>query len=309
MKPLTQARLGGTWATLLLPINQDESIDFVRLADELDQLLGTGVQGIYTNGTAAEFYSQTEAEFDAIHQLLAERCEKAGMAFQIGANHTSAQVSLTRLHRAIQLKPGAIQVVLPDWYPLTDDEAIAFLGRMAEIARPVGLVLYNPPHAKRVLGPESYGKICRAVPELLGIKVAPADKAWFDAVHQQAPRLAIFVPGHHLATGSQWGAAGSYSNVACLQPAGAARWYDLIKNDLPAALALESRIQAFLQRHVVPLQVCNAAKDKFMAAIGGWANAGTRLRWPYKFVPESEVKRAQPLARQSLPELFEPADH
>jgi dihydrodipicolinate synthase/N-acetylneuraminate lyase len=226
------------------------------------------------------------------------------MPFQVGANHMSAQVSLERLNRTTQLKPSAFQIVLSDWYPLSDDETITFLSRMSEAAGSIPLVLYNPPHAKRVLGPEIYGRICRAIPRLIGIKVAPPNKEWFDAVQQQAPHLAIFVPGHHLATQHQWGAVGSYSNVACLRPAGAVRWYDLIKSDPASGIALERRIQAFLHSHIIPLDYCNAAKDKLMGAIGGWAEVGTRLRWPYRFVPEPEAKRLQPLARESLPELF-----
>jgi 4-hydroxy-tetrahydrodipicolinate synthase len=305
MKPLTHSELRGTWATLLLPINQDESIDFIRLDEQIQALLRAGIQGIYTNGTAAEFYSQTEAEFDRIHHLLAERCEKAGKPFQIGANHMSAQVCLERLKRTTQMKPSGFQIVLPDWYPLSDEETLVFLRRIAEAASPIPLVLYNPPHAKRVVGPETYGRICREIPQLIGIKVAPPNKEWFERVQAQAPHLAIFVPGHHLATGYQWGAAGSYSNVACLQPAGAARWYELMKTDHPSALALERRILEFLQRHIIPADYCNAAKDKFMAAIGSWADVGTRLRWPYRFVPELQAKQLRAVAREFLPELFD----
>jgi len=304
MKPLSHSKLRGTWGTLLLPINEDDSIDFSRLTDQIDVLLGSGVQGIYSNGTAGEFYSQTEEEFDRIHTLLAERCEKAGMPFQIGANHTSAQTALARVKRTAHLKPGAFQIILPDWYPLNDDEAITFLARTAEAAGEISLVLYNPPHAKRVIGPELYGKLCKAIPQLIGIKVAPPSKEWFDNVHQQAPNLAIFVPGHNLATGFKWGAAGSYSNVACLHPAGASRWNNQMKSDISEALALETRILHFLKQHIIPANYCNAAKDKWMAAIGNWTDLGTRLRWPYQFVPESEAKRLQPLAREALPELF-----
>lgn len=106
MNPLTSQEIKGTGATLLLPINRDESIDYARLADEINVLLKSGVDGIYSNGTAGEFYAQTEQEFDEVSRLLAEKCEKAGMPFQIGASHTSAQVSLSRLQRASQLKPG-----------------------------------------------------------------------------------------------------------------------------------------------------------------------------------------------------------
>ena len=79
----------------------------------------------------------------------------------------------------------------------------------------------------------------------------------------------------------------------------------MIKSDLASGIALERRIQQFLQRHIIPADYCNAAKDKFMAAIGNWTDVGTRLRWPYRFVPETEAKRLQPIARQALPELFE----
>src|SRR5690606_11645562 len=106
MKPLTSQELKGSWATLLLPINEDESIDFSRLSDELNALLDAHVSGIYSNGTAGEFFTQTEAEFDRINELLAERCESRNMPFQIGASHMSAQTSLERVKRAAQLKPG-----------------------------------------------------------------------------------------------------------------------------------------------------------------------------------------------------------
>ena len=92
MQPLTSQQISGTWATTLLPINADESIDFGRLTRDLDYLLTTGVDGIYTNGTAGEFYAQTEDEFDRISALVAEKCESAGLPFQIGAGYISAQI-------------------------------------------------------------------------------------------------------------------------------------------------------------------------------------------------------------------------
>src|SRR5947199_9511096 len=84
MKPLASHEIRGTWAAVLLPIDTGERIDLHRLAEELDCLLASVVDGVYTNGTAGEFYAQTEDEFDTIHTLVAEKCERAGMPFQIG---------------------------------------------------------------------------------------------------------------------------------------------------------------------------------------------------------------------------------
>src|SRR5262245_52806358 len=142
-----QMLLKGTWATVLLPIAADESIDYARLRDDLEYLVASGIDGIYTNGTAAEFFAQHEQEFACISRMVAEACGRHQLPFQIGASHPCAQTSLERLRRAAEFRPTAIQVILPDWVPPHLQEARAFLERMAEAAHPVPLVLYNPPSA------------------------------------------------------------------------------------------------------------------------------------------------------------------
>ncbi|HUT25688.1 MAG TPA: dihydrodipicolinate synthase family protein [Sumerlaeia bacterium] len=308
MKPLRSDEIRGNWATALLPIAENDDIDYGRLAEEIDVLIGMGVDGIYSNGTAGEFHNQTEEEFDRVNALLAERCNAAGTPFQIGVSHMSPRLSLERLRRAVALEPGAVQVILPDWLPVKDAEAIAFLNRMGEEARPIGLVLYNPPHAKRALAPEEIGRLAEAAPALVGVKVADGDAAWYRAMARHAGRLSLFVPGHRLATGFALGAHGSYSNMACLHPGAAQRWFERIKSDYEAALELEGRIRQFMDGCIIPLAAqqgfSDPALDKLLAAIGGWANIGTRLRWPYRSVPETEVSRLRPIAERALPEFF-----
>jgi len=308
MKPLTGREIRGTWATLLIPINDDESINYAKLSDEIDYLIAAEVDGIYSNGTAGEFYAQGEDEFDRISQLLAEKCERAGMAFQIGASFMSAQIALDRARRAAELKPGAIQVILPDWSPVTLAEATAFLQRVAEAVALAPLVLYNPPHAKRVLQPRELASLCEAVPPLAGVKVAGGDEDWYAAMGPLLPRLSVFVPGHLLASGFAQGAHGAYSNVACLQPRGAQRWNELMKTNLAAALDIEGRIRKFMNDHLLPFRekygASNQALDKLLAAVGNWAPVGTRLRWPYRGVDETEAAALRPVARRMIPELF-----
>lgn len=309
MIPLQSHQIRGNWATLLLPVDADDSISLSRLGDEIDQLIAMKVDGIYSNGTAGEFYNQTENEFDAVNSLLAGKCNRAGMPFQVGCSHMSPQLSLERLKRSLAWQPSAIQVILPDWFPPSMEEVIVFLRKMEEAAVGTPLVLYNPPHAKKRLTPADFKTIREAGIHLAGCKVPGGDAAWYRDMLGQNPELSVFIPGHHLATGVKAGAHGAYSNVACLHPAVAQQWYDSMHTAMDAALELETRIQRFMTEHIVPYITqqgySNQAVDKLLAAVGGWADVGTRLRWPYRWIAEEEVSGVREAAKRLVPEFFE----
>ncbi|SCW67187.1 Dihydrodipicolinate synthase/N-acetylneuraminate lyase [Rhizobium mongolense subsp. loessense] len=301
--------IGGNWASLLLPIETDDSINFDKLGEEIDILIAAGVDGIYSNGTAGEFHNQTEAEFDRIQSMLAERCTKAGMPFVIGACQPDAMIQLDRIRRAASFRPLAIQVILPDWWPVSDLEAADFLARASKVATGIALILYNPPHAKRVLTPRELANICIPCPAIVGIKLSDGGADWYGEARKHLQEFSLFVPGHHLATGMSKGvAAGAFSNVACLSPRGAQRWTDLIETNLEAALDTERRICRFMDEHIVPFRqkagYSNAALDKLLSAIGNWGPVGTRLRWPYRAIDETEATRLRKIAREELGELF-----
>jgi dihydrodipicolinate synthase/N-acetylneuraminate lyase len=308
MNPLKSHEIFGNWATLLLPIDQDDQIDYKLLEQEIDTLISMGVNGIYSNGTAGEFYNQTEKEFEAVSSILADKCNAAGMPFQLGCNHTSPVGTLARLCKAIALKPGAVQVILPDWFPPVMDEIIDFLRRIIEVAGPIGIILYNPPHAKKKLVPEDFDRLRQAGIQLTGCKLPGGNEDWYRDMKKYAPELSLFIPGHQLATGISLGAHGAYSNVACLHPGAAQHWYCLMKNNMPAALEMQVRIQQFMIDWIVPLirdrQYSNQAADKFMAAVGGWMNIEPRLRWPYRWINEAEVKQTRQIAKIILPEFI-----
>jgi len=109
----------------------------------------------------------------------------------------SGQASLRRIRVAAACDPAAIKVILPDWCPLSDDEVLATIDRMAREAGGVPLVLYNPPHAKTRLTPAQFGRLAAEFPPLIGVKVAGGDAAWYAQMRDLAGDLAIFVAGHH----------------------------------------------------------------------------------------------------------------
>ena len=310
MEPLKAHEIYGNWATLLLPLNADDSINYKQLEHQIDVLIACRVNGIYSNGTAGEFYNQTEEEFDRISELLAEKCNAANRPFQIGCSHMSPQICMERLKRILPLRPSAVQIILPDWFVPTMAEIIDYLKVMAEAAGSIGLVLYNPPHAKKKLSPDEFYQIKEAGISLVGCKVPGGDEKWYADMKSLVPDLSLFVPGHYLATGIRLGANGAYSNVACLNPLTAQKWYEMMHSDLHKALELESRIQLFMNQYIVPYITVkgysNQAVDKFLAAVGGWSEVGTRLRWPYHWINEEEVPKVREACQEILPEFFTP---
>lgn len=308
MEPLRQVDLHGDWATLLLPITKQNTIDFGLLKEEVAVLIEAGVNGIYSNGTAGEFYNQTEDEFDQVQSVLAEMCEASGVPFQIGCSHMSPQIALERLRRAKVWRPSAIQVILPDWWAPSDEEMLTFLAEICSEAAPIGIVLYNPPHAKRKLTPDDFRMIAAAGIPLLGCKVAGGDKQWYAEMREKMEHLSVFVPGHFMASGIRDGAKGAYSNVSCLNPKATHQWYEMIKSDMEAALELEQRICHFMDSCIKPYlghaAYSNQAADKFMAAVGGWCAIDSRLRWPYRQIPMDDVARVREKAKALIPEFF-----
>jgi 4-hydroxy-tetrahydrodipicolinate synthase len=310
MKSLLYQEIFGNWATLLLATDSRGDIDYAKLGDEIDVLIAARSNGIYSNGTAGEFYAQSEDEFDRISEMLAYRCEQAGMPFQIGVSHMSPQISLERLKRIRHFNPGAVQVILPDWFPVTIEESIVFLRKMEEEAQGISLILYNPPHAKKQLLPEEWAVLKKNIPSLQGLKVFDqnAGPEWYRQVNENKAGLSIFVPGHRLATGIKMGAHGAYSNMACLNPFAAQKWFDMILTDPEAAMELEVRINRFMSGLIAPfiskLQYPNHACDRFMALLGGWADVGDTLRWPYRSIPRNLADEIRPKAMAIIPEFF-----
>lgn len=298
----------GIWGAALLPVTAAGAVDFGALAEELAILCACGLAGVYSNGTAAEFHNQTEAEFDRFSQLLAEAAGKAGKPFQIGVSNSNPRLARERLQRIGALRPWAVQITLPDWWPPAEAERRRFVEGMAEAAQGIPLILYNPGHAKARLTLEEIAALCAAVPTLAGVKVGGGDDDWYGRRRALLPGLSVFVAGHTVAFGRPRGADGAYSNVACLSPEGALRYWQMIETAPEAARDLEARFGAFLAAHMMPLAragLSDAALDKAMAAAGGWGPVGPRLLWPYSGASAEDVAVIARSARASMPELFE----
>lgn len=307
--PLASAgAIRGVWATVLLDVLPSGEIRYEAIWHQVAAFARAGVDGVYCNGTATEFHCQTQEQFRSIAEATVTAARAAGLPVQVGASHPLAQGGLERLRITSGLSPDAIQVTLPDWTPIDLPTVIRFLTACADAAAGIPLVLYNPPHAKTVLSPDDLHAVAAEVPSLIGLKCAGGDAAWYAAMAPVLARLSVFIPGHHYASGLMQGAHGSYSNMACLNPAGAVRWARQVTEDPDAARGVERRIASFMEEAIHPLLTAGFpgyACDKAMAAAGGWAGLSPRLLWPHEGVTDAAVERIADAASRHLPEFVQ----
>lgn len=305
MTPLAANEINGVWATLLVRV-VDGKPTLDGLGQQIEALAAAGVDGVYTHGTAAEFHGQTEAMFRQFCEVAAEHAEMHQLPFQIGAAHPFAFDALARVQFARTLEPSAIQVILPDWAPVDLVAAGRFLDGCIEAADGIGLVLYNPPHAKRVLSPSELTSLLGGRDGIVGLKCAGGDADWYARMQPLLDQISVFIPGHFMASGMARGARGSYSNICCLNPRATVAWRDQIAADPLAAIDLETRIGEFMAAVIAPLIEMGYhgyACDKFLAHLGGWTEMSTELVWPYEAIPVSHVPAARDALATHLPEF------
>lgn len=304
---LSSRPIRGVWATVLLRATDSGGVDLDSIDAQIEALAEAGVDGVYAHGTAGEVHSVDEEQWTVAARRTAAAAARRAMPFQIGAAHPLAPGSLARVRAAAALAPRAIQVTLPDWTAVDLATAERFLRGCADGASGVPLVLYNPPFARTVLSPAELMTLGDRVPELEGLKSGGGDDAWYAAMAPVFERLAVFIPGHHYASGRAKGAHGAYSNMACLSPKGAVAWARLAEEDPPAALAVETRIGAFFADAIHPLIRAGLppfACDKALAAAGGWVDISPCLLWPYIGADREAVDRIRRAAERHIPDIL-----
>jgi len=307
VKKLKAKDIRGVWGSVLLPLNCDETIQWDSLARQVEHLCHSGLNGLYINGTACEFFAQSLKEYENLCEVTAAICEESNMPFQISASHMDYSVMLERFNIALKYDPSAIQIIFPDWIPMSNAEITNFLAHMTSIANGIGIVLYNPPHSKRVLNPQEMMNLIVPVKGLVGLKTGGGNDVWYSQMKDVFREISVFCPGHHMATAIKYGAHGSYSNVACISPKGAVHWYKLICGDMEKGLLLEADIQRFMATFIEPLMAKGYAgytMDKLMATAGGWTEMSNLVRSPYLSPGEEAIAKVRDGIWEVLPEFM-----
>ena len=105
----------------------------------------------------------------------------------------SPQISLNRLQAVKSLNPGAVQVILPDWFPVTLEEAVIFCKgwkkRQTEFLSSFTILLMQ----KKILSPHDWMYLKQHIPSLIGIKVFDGNRnpEWYKQIREKVQGLSV----------------------------------------------------------------------------------------------------------------------
>jgi dihydrodipicolinate synthase/N-acetylneuraminate lyase len=307
--PLTRRTLRGVWSALILPWTDHDRLDARRFVREVRAYGGTGVNGVYTGGTTGEFYAQDDATYAKVAEIACREAHAVGLPVQIGVTALSTRTVIERIDVARKFGADAVQVALPFWLELKDDEVRRFVHEIAAAGGGTPIVLYVTGRSKRTLSTALLGRLVREVPALIGTKDTTLDVPALKKVLRAAPDLAVF-GGEDFYTKVPAGGKGGYCSITGFNAPKVVELYTLCAaGRLREAKPLADAMHRYLYEALVPMVkkpgLWDSAIDRIQRVAGGGV-VGLRCQSPYRSGTEADVKRVIAWCRKHTPELLPP---
>lgn len=286
MEKLTRTSLRGIWVALLTPWTDEGELDETRYARDIATYANTGVHGLYTGGTTGEFYAQDDVTYERVTAVTVQRAHAIGLPVQIGVTALSTRIVRMRIRTAKAHKADALQVALPFWLELKDDEVIRFFREIAEEADRTPIIYYQTGRAKRKLPPALVGQLADELPQFIGMKETGSSPLELAGILKEAPDLSIFGGDDNLVEKMAVGAQGSYSAVAGLNAQRMVELYNAISDGRDReAREIQDEVRRMLTECLIPIAIEAGLEDSAIdriQRIAGGGDVGLNCQSPYR---------------------------
>jgi dihydrodipicolinate synthase/N-acetylneuraminate lyase len=301
------AALRGVWAALPVPWAADGTVDGGLVAELVRRYRAAGVDGVYTTGTDGEMHVLEWDDFRRLVDAFAAAVQEVGLPAQVGCTWSHTEGVLRRMRYARERGIGCVQVALPSWVPLGDDEVRRFFAELRAGCPEVGLVHYNIARSGRFLTGKDYRAIVAVAPNLVGTKHTGGDVASLIEIVQAIPELRHFVVDQQIVPGALFGARGFYSFLVNLSPRfTVALWRDCERGDWTEAARKRMVAEAFFREWLTQdgLPSASPALAKIATRAGIFPEMPLAVRAPYRAGAEDQVVTLRALLAKHYGELL-----
>ena len=306
---LTRDTLIGMWAGLPVPWREDGTLDEEMFQRDVRKCCEAGVHGIYTGGTSGEFYVQNFDEFKAIITTLLAGTSGTGTPTQAGCTGLCTRDVIERATFAVEAGVDGIQIALPFWMPLTDDEVVTFFRDVVAAVPGVPLIHYDVSRSKRRIEVDLYRRLLDVAPDLMGSKYGDRDISRLAHLIRQVPEINFFTGENILVHAMMEGARGSYSSLIYLNPHLLLGYFDLCqRREWEAALEIQRRISIFFHETMKPLLdrgFMDSALDLAQGRLAGFLVCGLECKPPYSYLAPEDFAALRQWTEENWPELLE----
>ncbi|UQB43188.1 4-hydroxy-tetrahydrodipicolinate synthase [Thiomicrospira microaerophila] len=163
----------GSMVALVTPMNDDESVDFVRLEQLIEWHIASGTSAIVAVGTTGESATLDMAEHCEVIKFVVDKVAKRiPVIAGTGANSTSEAIELTSC--AKKVGADACLLVTPYYNKPTQEGLFLHHKKIAE-AVDIPQILYNVPGRTACdMQPETIGRLAK-IKNIVGVKEATGD--------------------------------------------------------------------------------------------------------------------------------------
>lgn len=306
---LTRETFIGPWAGLPVAWTDDDRFDEATYRADVARCCEVGVPGVYSGGTTGEFYALELDEFKAVARAIVEECRAHGTPAMVGCTSTYTLGAARRAAYAAEIGADAIQLALPYWMEVGDEQIVPFFQEVARAAGGLPLSIYETTRCKKTLSLAQHRAIKDAVPSYL---MAKANAGTLGHTPEGCAALSrfvnVFVSEHLLGKLGRAGAVGCCSSVVYWNPHIILRlWRRLQEADWPsvdAICARQRQLNEFIADTFEPKGFTDTAFDRAGGAASGFLKGGLRNRGPYPAPTPEDVEIWRQWYRKHYPEML-----
>ena len=161
--------LKGIIVPIVVPVNEDETINEDSLRKVVDHIIDGGANGILAFGSNSEFYMFDEEEMKQVFSIINDEVKSRVPVFWgIGVIRTSKAIKLAKL--AQTMGAFGVSVLQPMFLKPTEKELYLHYKSIAESVPDMPVLIYNNPRVGYGLSTELVSKLAQNVENSVGMK-------------------------------------------------------------------------------------------------------------------------------------------